>query len=101
MGWIAAKHAPGASVTVELRADREAGEAVVAVANALGEEFRSTAEHGGFGLVSLDERVRRAGGRLLVQRGEKAFTVTARLPIAEPAHRGQRASVRRGSSRPL
>ena len=77
----AAKHAPGAAVTVNLGAAPGEDEAVVTVVNAVSDGHRPTDPHGGFGLVSLDERVRTVGGQLVVRRTDELFTVTARLPL--------------------
>ena len=76
----AAKHAPGVPVTVNLGAEPTAGEAVLTVANAVSADDRRSDPHGGFGLVSLDERVRTIGGQLTVRRTDGLFTLTARLP---------------------
>ncbi|MFD1536173.1 sensor histidine kinase [Nonomuraea guangzhouensis] len=112
----AAKHAPGAAVTVRLDADPAAGEAVISVVNtappagplpetlpgmgvrpgqrldrglpeaAVQPEQRAgrglpQAGSGGYGLVSLDERVRLAGGTLRAGPADGGFAVTARLPL--------------------
>ncbi|MFD8010516.1 sensor histidine kinase [Streptomyces sp. NPDC058955] len=79
----AAKHAPGAAVTVEVR---EAGERVtVRVGSGPGAGSGPPAS-GGSGLVGLDERVRLAGGTLThgpVRGG--GFELTAVLPRRAPA----------------
>ncbi|MFI5479371.1 sensor histidine kinase [Streptomyces rubiginosohelvolus] len=104
----AAKHAPGASVTVEL--SHTATETRVAVRNgapAAGTGVRpgqpaahlsgpppgSPARHpsappsgnGGRGLIGLDERVRLVGGSLDHGPRDGGFTVSARLPHRAPA----------------
>ncbi|RUP67651.1 Sensor histidine kinase DesK [Streptomyces sp. NP10] len=104
----AAKHAPGASVTVEL--SHTATETRVAVRNgapAAGAGVRSgqpaahlsgpppgsPARHpsappsgnGGRGLIGLDERVRLVGGSLDHGPRDGGFTVSARLPHRAPA----------------
>ncbi|MFI7705948.1 sensor histidine kinase [Nonomuraea sp. NPDC049480] len=82
----AAKHAPGAAVTVGLSTDAAAGEAVVTVANTPPPAGPLPgAGSGGYGLVSLDERVRLAGGRLRARPADGGFAVTARLPLAAGA----------------
>jgi signal transduction histidine kinase len=89
----AAKHAPGAPVTVRLGTERLGtdGEAArVTVTNAAPPAgplpgARSGAGSGGYGLVSLDERVRLAGGTLSTRPTGGGFTVTARLPITAGA----------------
>ncbi|MFJ5711125.1 sensor histidine kinase [Streptomyces sp. NPDC093105] len=79
----AAKHAPGAAVTVEVR---ETGERVtVRVVSGPGAGSGPPAS-GGSGLVGLDERVRLAGGTLThgpVRGG--GFALTAVLPRRAPA----------------
>jgi signal transduction histidine kinase len=86
----AAKHAPGAPVTVRLRTDAAAGEAVVTVANAAPPAAALPgAAAGGYGLIGLDERVRLAGGRLDARPADGGFAVTARLPLT-PAAAGTR-----------
>ncbi|PZG14105.1 sensor histidine kinase [Nonomuraea aridisoli] len=90
----AAKHAPGASVTVRLGMDRDAGEAVVTVTN-------TAPPHGpppragsaGHGLIGLDERVRLAGGHLRAGPAhaglaDGGFVVGARLPLVPGAAAG-------------
>ncbi|MEU7861980.1 histidine kinase [Nonomuraea sp. NPDC049141] len=97
----AAKHAPGAAVTVRLDSDPAAGKAVVSVVNTAppaGAEFDAGARpdqrpsrrppeagSGGYGLVSLDERVRLAGGTLRARPADGGFAVTARLPLTAEA----------------
>ncbi|MFI8321899.1 sensor histidine kinase [Streptomyces sp. NPDC085529] len=79
----AARHAPGASVAVELREDGE--RVTVRVANGPGAGSGPPAS-GGSGLVGLDERVRLAGGTLThgpVPGG--GFALTAVLPRRAPA----------------
>lgn len=82
----ATKHAPGATVTVRLATDDAAGEAVVRVANAAPPAGPLPgAGSGGYGLVSLDERVRLAGGRLQAYPVDGGFAVTAHLPLTAGA----------------
>ena len=84
------KHAPAATpVTVTLR--RDGAEAVVTVVNQApqaepqGLDAQPRPPRGlnpeGYGLVSLDERVRQAGGTLHVQPTGGGFAVNARLPL--------------------
>lgn len=68
----AAKHAPGAPVTVRLT--DHPGETVVTVANA------SSRRPGGYGLRGLTERVRLQGGTLHAGPTGGGFTLTVRLP---------------------
>lgn len=93
----AAKHAPGASVSVEL--SHTAGETRVAVHNgapaagAAGRSAQPAAQpsgappsgRGGRGLIGLDERVRHVGGSLDHGPRDGGFTVAARLPHRAPA----------------
>ena len=84
----AAKHAPGAPVTVRLR--RDAGHAEVTVANgsppaSAAKPLKASQTSGGYGLVGLDERVRLAGGTLRAQPVDGGFAVTARLPLTPGA----------------
>ncbi|MHA4819148.1 sensor histidine kinase [Streptomyces aculeolatus] len=84
----AAKHAPGAPVTVRLR--READHAEVTVANgsppaSAAKPLKASQTSGGYGLVGLDERVRLAGGTLRAQPVDGGFAVTARLPLTPGA----------------
>ncbi|GIJ48771.1 two-component sensor histidine kinase [Virgisporangium aliadipatigenens] len=71
----AAKHAPGAPVTVTLRVDGP--DAVVTVRN----PAAAREESAGWGLVGLDERVRHAGGTLDAGLCDGTFTLSARLPL--------------------
>jgi signal transduction histidine kinase len=90
----AAKHAPGAAVTVTLR--RDAADALVSVVNEAPPNGRAAAVPserlpvvpngpGGHGLVGLDERVRLAGGTLRARPVAGGFAVTARLPLGAGA----------------
>ena len=79
----AAKHAPGAAVTVTLR--REGPEAVVNVVNEAPGRVPGRADGAGWGLVGLDERVRQAGGTLHARPVDGGFAVTARLPLTPGA----------------
>ncbi|MFF8954328.1 histidine kinase [Streptomyces sp. NPDC014894] len=75
----AAKHAPGAEVSV--RVAREPGALLVEVVSGRARRAPAGPAGGGTGLVALDERVRLAGGSLVHGPGpDGGFTVTARLP---------------------
>jgi hypothetical protein len=80
----ATKHAPGAPVTVTLRT--EVDQVVASVVNkAPPATASSDPASGGSGLVSLDERVRLAGGTLGARPVDGGFAVTARLPLSAGA----------------
>ncbi|NYH52897.1 signal transduction histidine kinase [Nocardiopsis arvandica] len=81
----AAKHAPGAPVTLELRS--AGGESVLTVANGASRKAEGSAlASGGHGLSGLRERLRTAGGSLLAEaEADGGFTVRARLPLAGEA----------------
>jgi signal transduction histidine kinase len=84
----AARHAPGASVTVRLI--RPGTDTVVTVVNAApARQPPADRPRGGHGLISMRERVRLVGGSLHAGPGEGGgFEVTARLPhAAAPADR--------------
>jgi signal transduction histidine kinase len=81
----AAKHAPGAAVAVRLGADDRAGEAVITVTNAAPDGPPPGTASGGYGFVSLDERVRLTGGRMHAGAVDGGFTVTAYLPLTAGA----------------
>lgn len=84
----AAKHAPGAPVTVV--AERDAGTVRVRVTNGPGASSGppAGAASGGTGLVGLDERVRLAGGSLTHRTTEDGgFALRADLPLRPPAPR--------------
>jgi signal transduction histidine kinase len=84
----AAKHAPGASVTVRLI--RSGTDAVVSVVNeAPARQPPADRPRGGHGLIGMRERVRLVGGSLHAGPCEGGgFEVTARLPhAAAPADR--------------
>jgi signal transduction histidine kinase len=82
----ATKHAPGTPVTVTLRRDGTQAEVtVVNEAPPAEHPPESRSESGGYGLVSLDERVRQAGGTLRAQPIDGGFAVTARLPLTAGA----------------
>jgi hypothetical protein len=93
----AAKHAPGAAVTVRLSSDESSGDAIVTVTNTAppGADGASdlgaagaSGEVGGLGLVGLDERVRLAGGHLRAGPiDDSGFEVTAALPADHGATR--------------
>jgi signal transduction histidine kinase len=74
----AAKHAPGAAVTV--RFEYEMDSTIVTVANgpSTGRSLDSTG--GGYGLVGLRERVRLLGGTLDAEPGDSGFALVAILP---------------------
>ncbi|MEU3057448.1 sensor histidine kinase [Streptomyces griseus] len=115
----AAKHAPGASVTVEL--SHTATETRVAVRNGppaarAGVRAGQPAAHpsgsparqpsapppgnGGRGLIGLDERVRLVGGTLDHGPRDGGFTVAARLPHRVPAQIPPRPAQNRESPAP-
>ncbi len=86
----AVRHAPGARISVQVR--RSADEVVVRVTNeapaavpAVPAPRTGSASRTGTGLISLDERVRLAGGALRAGPcGEAGFAVVARLPRVPP-----------------
>ncbi|MFJ3937105.1 sensor histidine kinase [Streptomyces parvus] len=108
----AAKHAPGASVSVEL--SHTAGETRVTVHNgapaagAAGRSAQPAAQpsgapppgRGGRGLIGLDERVRLVGGSLDQGPRDGGFTVSARLPHRAPAQLPPRPADHRESPAP-
>ncbi|MFG1825328.1 sensor histidine kinase [Microbispora bryophytorum] len=77
----AAKHAPGAPVTVRLA--HAPGETVVGVANAAS-RLQGRGVTGGHGLRALAERVRRQGGSLESGPADGGFALTVRLPHTVP-----------------
>lgn len=77
----AAKHAPGAPVTVLVRHEEAGTEVRVANGPATG---AGSGPGGGYGLIGLDERVRLAGGSLQHGPCDGGFTVLARLPHTLP-----------------
>ncbi|MEV4296761.1 sensor histidine kinase [Microbispora rosea] len=79
----AAKHAPGAPVTVTVRLAHAPGETVVTVANAAPHRPGGGVT-GGHGLRALAERVRRQGGSLRSGPADGGFTLTVRLPHTVP-----------------
>ncbi|GAA4626311.1 histidine kinase [Actinoallomurus vinaceus] len=79
----AAKHAPGAEVTVRLVRSRD--ETVVTVVNGPPPDGSPHAPGSGLGLVGLRERVRLAGGSLRARPRDGGFEVLARLPHTAPA----------------
>jgi signal transduction histidine kinase len=92
----AAKHAPGAAVTVRLGVDPPAREAIVTVTSAAPPAGPLPgAGSGGYGLVTLDERVRLAGGRLQARPAGDGFEVTTRLPLDAGAAAAQPGARRR------
>jgi signal transduction histidine kinase len=73
------KHAPGATVCVEV--ERPADQLVVRVVNGPSDGAPVTSAGGGYGLVGLGERVRTLGGRLRTEpRLDGGFLVEAVLP---------------------
>ncbi|MBF6054061.1 ATP-binding protein [Streptomyces eurocidicus] len=89
----AAKHAPGAEVTVDV--EERPGETVVTVANGpapheypLPAPGRAAAPHGGTGLLGLRERVALAGGDFAAGPRDGGFRVRARLPHTAPGADG-------------
>jgi signal transduction histidine kinase len=94
----AAKHAPGMSVQVDLGGDPGTGDAVVTVVNPVAERGRSPDEHSGLGLVSLDERVRTAGGQLVVRRTDRDLRSDRPATAGRTPGDGRRDQLRSGSS---
>ncbi|MFJ5834078.1 sensor histidine kinase [Streptomyces sp. NPDC093089] len=85
----AAKHAPGAAVTVAVAVAEDTGTVRVRVASgppgATGPAGPAGSASGGTGLVGLDERVRLAGGTLAHRvGGDGGFTLEAVLPRNPP-----------------
>ncbi|NUR71028.1 MAG: sensor histidine kinase [Hamadaea sp.] len=96
----AAKHAPGAAVTVDVR--RVGDRVTVTVRNGPGGP--ATVEPGGRGLVGMTERARLAGGTLRAGPIDGGFELVAELPVdgappmpppPPPARESARRSVRR------
>jgi signal transduction histidine kinase len=81
----AAKHAPGAAVTVRLGRDATGGAEVGVVNGPPPAGPLPGAASGGYGLVGLDERIRLAGGHLKAGPENGGFAVTASLPLDAPA----------------
>ncbi|GAA4226642.1 histidine kinase [Actinomadura meridiana] len=86
----AAKHAPGAAITVHLAhrepAPDQPGMITVTVTNEPPSREPAPATSGGHGLTGLTERVRLLGGTLRAgPTSDGGFTVTADLPTATPA----------------
>ncbi|MEU2606616.1 sensor histidine kinase [Streptomyces albus] len=78
----ATKHAPGAAITVELNRQRDAMDVTVRDTGPDPAADRTTGPGSGTGLISLDERVRLAGGTFRARRTDDGFEVTAHLPFA-------------------
>ncbi|TDC21572.1 two-component sensor histidine kinase [Streptomyces sp. 8K308] len=81
----AVKHAPGSAISV--RVAHSEAESVVAVTNTgspADAKPGSSPVGSGTGLISLDERVRLAGGTLRARPLESGFEVVARLPRTPP-----------------
>jgi signal transduction histidine kinase len=92
----AARHAPGATVRVEVAGEDDALRVRVVNTSATG-PVRG-ADGGGTGLVGLRERVVAAGGRLRTgPRADGGFTVDARFPL-EPVPGGTAESRPRGAT---
>ncbi|NUO60696.1 MAG: sensor histidine kinase [Hamadaea sp.] len=96
----AAKHAPGAAVTVDVRRDDD----LVTVTVRNGPGGPAAVEPGGRGLAGLRERARLAGGTLRAEPRDGGFEVIAELPVRggpplpeplPPARESARRSVRR------
>ncbi|MFI8854766.1 sensor histidine kinase [Streptomyces sp. NPDC053499] len=89
----ATKHAPGSAITVELR--RGSAALDVTVHNGVGTSRGTGAGTSGAppapgigsgtGLISLDERVRQAGGTFRAHASDDAFEVRAHLPLTSVA----------------
>ncbi|MBO8189535.1 sensor histidine kinase [Streptomyces spirodelae] len=77
----ATKHAPGSAITVGLRRGSAALE--VTVHNGVGTSGAppTPGVGSGTGLISLDERVRQAGGTFRAHASDDAFEIRARLPL--------------------
>ncbi|MFF5991950.1 sensor histidine kinase [Prauserella flavalba] len=74
----AAKHSPGAAVTVEVRRGRT--ETLVTVHNGPPGSEPESGASGQYGLAGLRERVRLLGGTLRAEPDDGGFVVAARLP---------------------
>ncbi len=79
----AAKHAPGATVTVSLQAGAEL--LAVEIVNTAPPTPQPRPVDRGYGLIGLDERVRLVGGSLEAGPTDGGFAVRARLPLGTPA----------------
>ncbi|RBM22105.1 sensor histidine kinase [Streptomyces sp. PT12] len=90
----AVKHAPGGDIAVLV--ERTADEAVITVTNGPprppeeGAAPVAPVSGSGTGLISLDERIRLAGGSLRAGPREEGFEVVARLPRVPPPARPER-----------
>ncbi|MHB8467956.1 MAG: sensor histidine kinase [Acidimicrobiales bacterium] len=78
----AAKHAPGAAVTVSLRVRRR--KVGVLVTNAAASSPASEVPAGGRGISGMTERVRHLGGRLQAGPAGEGWRVQADLPVGPP-----------------
>ncbi len=78
----ATKHAPGAAITVELNRHRDAMDVTVRDTGPDPAADRTPGPGSGTGLISLDERVRLAGGTFRARKTDDGFEVTAHLPFA-------------------
>ncbi|MGP3976730.1 sensor histidine kinase [Streptomyces sp. 8N114] len=77
----ATKHAPGSTITVELRRENAALEVTVRNDTGANAAPPTAGVGSGTGLISLDERVRQAGGSFRAHPTEHGFEVQAQLPL--------------------
>jgi signal transduction histidine kinase len=80
----AARHAPGAPVSVTV--DYRAAEVALTIADrgANAPQVAATTGGEGFGLIGMRERVAALGGDVAATRLETGFQVTARVPVQTP-----------------